>query len=167
MMSFAAAREKVRQILHLGDSPRRTALAFACGVLIAFSPSYGLHTVAVFVLAWAFRLNFLALMAGNLLNNPWTFLPIIAGSMWVGLLVYPVGTTPKIDWTYFGDLMIWDQVQLLWTEFRPYIAPFVIGHILLGLIAAGIGYILVYEAIVRFRKRQGRPADLVTPPPTC
>src|SRR5437879_2121597 len=115
MISVSAVKDKMRQVLHLGDSPKRTALAFALGVFIAFSPTYGLHTAAVFFLAWAFRLNFLAMMAGNLLNNPWTFLPIVGGSMWVGLLVYPVGPAPQVDWTYFGSLMFWDQVRLLWT----------------------------------------------------
>ena len=97
MMPITAIKEKLRQILHLGDSPRRTAVAFAVGVLIAFSPTYGLHTASVFFLTWAFRLNFLAVMAGNLVNNPWTFLPIIAGSMGVGLWLDPVGPAPDID----------------------------------------------------------------------
>jgi uncharacterized protein (DUF2062 family) len=37
-------RALLRQVLHLQESPRRTALAFALGVFIAFSPAYGLHT---------------------------------------------------------------------------------------------------------------------------
>ncbi len=170
MISFAAIREKMRQVLHLGDSPQRTALAFAVGVFIAFSPTYGLHFVTALLCAWAFRLNLLALMAGNLINNPWTVLPIIAGSMGVGLLLDPVGPQPQIDWTYFSSLMLWDQFRLLWTQFRPYLVPFVLGHVLLGAIAAVVGYTIVYQLILRFREHQARThrqAPVAPPPPSC
>ena len=170
MIPLALIKEKLSQILHLGDSPQRTAMAFALGVFIAFSPTYGLHTASVFLFAWAFRLNFLALMAGNIVNNPWTFLPIVAGSMGVGLWLDPVGPQPQIDWPYFNSLMLWDQVRLLWTQFRPYVVPFVVGHVLLGVIAAAVGYFLLYQTIVRFREHHARAHQKVPvapPPPSC
>ena len=167
MIPITAIKEKLRQILHLGDSPHRTALAFAVGVFIAFSPSYGLHFASVLFCAWAFRLNFLALMTGNLINNPWTFLPIVASSMWVGLLLDPVGPQPSINWPYFSSLMLWDQFRLLWTQFRPYLVPFVLGHVFLGTIGAVVGYVLTYQAVVRFREHQARVKHLAPPPPSC
>jgi uncharacterized protein (DUF2062 family) len=170
MTSFAAIREKMRQVLHLGDSPQRTAMAFAVGVFIAFSPTYGLHIASAFLCAWLFRLNLVALMAGTLVNNPWTVLPIIAGSMGVGLLLDPVGPQPQIDWTYFSSLMLWDQFRLLWTQFRPYLVPFVLGHILLGVVAAAGGYIVLYQAILKFRAHQAKAhhqAPVAPPPPSC
>lgn len=170
MIPLTAIREKLRQILHLGDSPQRTAMAFAVGVLIAFSPTYGLHTASAFLFAWAFRLNFLALMAGNLVNNPWTFLPIVAGSMWVGLLLDPVGPQPQIDWAYFNSLMLWDQFQLLWTQFHPYVVPFVLGHVLLGIVGAAAGYFIMYQAILKFREHHAKTHQQVPvapPPPSC
>lgn len=170
MIPLTAIKEKLRQIFHLGDSPQRTAMAFAVGVFIAFSPSYGLHTASVFFCAWAFRLNFLALMAGNLVNNPWTFLPIVAGSMWVGLLLDPVGPSPQIDWTYFKSLMLWDKFRMLWNEFQSYLFPFVLGHLLLGVIAAAVGYLILYQTIVRFREHHARSHEKVPvapPPPSC
>jgi hypothetical protein len=170
MISFAALREKMRQVLHLGDSPQRTALAFAVGVFIAFSPTYGLHFVTTLLCAWFFRLNLVALIAGNLINNPWTVLPIIAGSMGVGLLLDPVGPQPQIDWGYFSSLMLWDQFQLLWTQFRPYLVPFVLGHILLGVVAAAGGYIILHQAILKFRAHHEKTphrAPVAPPPPSC
>ncbi len=155
MIPVTLIKEKFRRILHLGDSPQRTAMAFAAGVFIAFSPTYGLHTASVFLFAWAFRLNFLALMAGTLINNPWTFLPILAGSMWVGLLLDPVGPMPHIDWHDVTLVMLWDQ-------FRPYLVPFVLGHVLLGIVAAVVGYVLIYQAIRKFRERHAK-TSLQTP----
>ena len=70
--SSRSFRALLRQVLHLRESPQRTAAAFALGVFIAFSPAYGLHTVMVVLCTWLFGLNFVALMAGAFLNNPWT-----------------------------------------------------------------------------------------------
>lgn len=168
MIPFTAVKEKIRQILHLGDSPQRTALAFAVGVFIAFSPTYGLHFATALLCAWAFRLNLVAVMAGNLVNNPWTVLPIIGSSMWMGLLLVPVGAPPDIDWNAFTSHMLWDQFRILWNQFHPYLVPFVLGHILLGVVAAIIGYILTYQAVIRFREHQARAHQhLAPPPPSC
>ncbi len=160
MISYNTLKEKFRHILHLGDPPRRTALAFAVGAFIAFTPTYGLHFVTAFLCAWLFRLNLVALIAGTLLNNPWTVLPIIGSSIWVGLLLAPVGQPPNIDWSNFTSQMLWDQLG-------PFVVPFVLGHTILGVVAAVIGYVLAYQAILRFRAHQARTKHLAPPPPSC
>ena len=161
MISWTTMKEKFRQVLHLGDPPERTALAFAVGAFIAFTPTYGLHFVTAVLCAWLFRLNFVALMVGNLLNNPWTVLPIIGSSMWVGLLLVPVGQPPNIDWNDFTFRMLWDQLG-------PFVVPFVLGHTILGIVASIIGYFVAYHAIVRFRAHQARAKQhLAPPPPSC
>ena len=86
MVTIPSFRSLLKQVLHLQESPQRTALAFAIGVFICFSPAYGLHTAMVFFFAWALGLNFLALFAGALLNNPWTVVPILGATNWVGAL---------------------------------------------------------------------------------
>jgi uncharacterized protein (DUF2062 family) len=160
MISYTTLKEKFRHILHLGDPPRRTALAFAVGAFIAFTPTYGLHFVTAFLCAWLLRLNLVALIAGTLVNNPWTVLPIIGSSTWVGLLLAPVGQPPNIDWGNFTFQMLWDQLG-------PFVVPFVLGHTILGIVAAVIGYLLAYQAILRFRAHQARTKHLATPPPSC
>ena len=60
MAKIPSFRSLLKQVLHLHESPQRTALAFAIGVFIGFSPAYGLHTLMVFFFAWALRLNLLA-----------------------------------------------------------------------------------------------------------
>ena len=84
MTSLTDVRALFRQILHLRESPHRTALAFAVGVFIGFSPTYGLHMIMVAFCTWAFGLNFVALMAGAFLNNPWTLVPILGATFWTG-----------------------------------------------------------------------------------
>ncbi len=160
MISYTALKEQFRQVLHLGDLPRRTAMAFAVGAFIAFTPTYGLHTLTALFCAWAFRLNLVAILVGAFINNPWTILPIIGSSIWVGLLVAPVGHPPNIDWSDFTFQMLWDQLG-------PFVVPFVLGHTILGIIAAVISYVLAYQAILRFRAHRARTKHLATPPPSC
>ncbi len=81
---MASFQSLLKQVLHLQESPHRTALAFAVGCGIAFCPLYGFHMVLVGLCTWAFRLNFVALLAGALINNPWTLVPILGATYWTG-----------------------------------------------------------------------------------
>ena len=78
-------RSTFRRLLTLDDPPERTALAFAIGVFIAFSPFLGLHTIMATLVAVLFRFNKIAVFAGTFINNPFlTLVPIIIASYAVG-----------------------------------------------------------------------------------
>jgi len=86
-------RAAFRRLLALDDPPERTALAFAIGVFIAFSPFLGLHTLLATLLAFLFRFNKLAIYTGTFVNNPFlTLVPITFASYGLGahLLGRPV-----------------------------------------------------------------------------
>ncbi len=139
-------RQHLVQILHLRESPRRTALAFAVGVGIAFSPTYGLHTISVFLCAWLFRLNFVALFGGALVNNPWTLAPILGLTFWTGsaMTQRPAVT---FDWNALTLASFYDQIE-------PYLASFIVGGLTLSALFGLLSYPLAYLAIVRYRARQ-------------
>jgi hypothetical protein len=159
-MTWRRIKKTIQHLLHLGDSPQRTALAFSIGVFIAFSPIYGLHTASVFLCAWIFRLNAIAMLAGSFINNPWTVLPILGSTMWLGLLLMPVAAPPAIDWNHF-------TVRLLFEQLQPYILPFVLGGTLMGLIASILSFPLVYVAIQRYRDRQRQKHHIAPPDLSC
>src|SRR5262249_55625303 len=95
-------RRYLRRLLAIEDSPRRTALAFAIGVFLAFSPLLGLHTVLGLAIAFLFGLNRMALLVGLFVNNPWTLIPIYVFAGYIGGLIfgYPGQTTvPHFGWT--------------------------------------------------------------------
>lgn len=148
MSAVASLRRRLHAILHLDEPPRRTALAFAVGISIAFCPLYP-HTLLVLLCAWAFRLNFLALMAGALVNNPWTVVPILGATFWVGVLVMGSPLTGPVDW---------QEVSLtsLYQMAAPYAVPFVVGGLLLSLTGAVLSYPVAYYVIARYRARPGR-----------
>jgi len=163
-MTWSRTKKTAQQILHLGDSPRRTALAFAIGVFIAFSPTYGLHTISVFLCAWAFRLNVVAMLAGSLVNNPWTVLPILGSTMWVGLKLVPIGDPHTLD-SVLHDLVTLIQTAtvrnhfnapILWQQFKPYFISFVVGATALGIVCSLIAYPLVLFGIRRYHETQRR-----------
>ena len=159
MPSLAHIRSSLRQLLHLKESPHRTALAFAVGTFIAFSPTYGFHTLSVLVCAWAFRLNVVALMAGSLINNPWTLVPILGATLWTGVQLTGLSQVPAADW---ADL----SVMAFYTRVKPYAAPFVLGGFVLSTIGAAVSYPIAYMAITAQRGRQTQTGTEQLPPET-
>jgi uncharacterized protein len=159
MPSLDQIRTSLKQLLHLKESPHRTALAFAIGTFIAFSPTYGFHTLSVLFCAWAFRLNAVALMAGSLINNPWTLVPILGATLWTGVQLTGLSHVPSANWADLSMLAFYEQI-------KPYAAPFVLGGFVLSTIGAAISYPIAYMAITvqRGRRTQTEPEQL--PPET-
>src|SRR4029450_13481509 len=74
MLHFSGAlvRRWLDALLHIEDTPERTAAAFALGVFFGFSPLLGLHTVLGLVFAFALNLNPVAVLIGISPTPPWT-----------------------------------------------------------------------------------------------
>jgi uncharacterized protein (DUF2062 family) len=137
-------RALLRQVLHLQEPPHRTALAFALGVFIAFSPAYGLHMVLVVLCTWLFGLNFVALLAGAFVNNPWTVVPILGATYWTGALLLGRTDTPTFTWHDLSFSGIYQQIL-------PYAIPFAFGGFILSVIGALLAYPVAYLLVLRYR----------------
>ena len=83
-------RRVVQVLLHIEDTPHRTALAFGVGILIAFSPFIGIHMGIALIVAFLFRLNRVAILFGTYLNNPWTLAPMYLAGTSLGCLLLGV-----------------------------------------------------------------------------
>ncbi|MDI3464482.1 MAG: hypothetical protein OJF50_003303 [Nitrospira sp.] len=151
-------RALLRQMLHLQESPQRTALAFALGVFIAFSPAYGLHTAMVVLCTWLFGLNFLALFTGALINNPWTIIPILGATYWTGALLLGRTDVPNFDWQDLSFSGIYQQVL-------PYAAPFILGGLVLSALGALLSYPAAYLFFHKHRPSAIKPTTEPLPPP--
>ena len=150
-------RALLRQVLHLQESPQRTALAFALGVFIAFSPAYGLHTLMVVLCTWLFGLNFLALLTGALVNNPWTIIPILGATYWTGALLLGRTDQPSFDWHDLSFSGIYQQVL-------PYAVPFVLGGLVLSVLGALLSYPVAYVFFQKYRSTPTGPTTEPLPP---
>lgn len=156
MVTIGQVRSQLTRLLHLKESPHRTALAFAIGTFIAFSPTYGLHTLSVLFCAWAFRLNAVALMAGSLINNPWTLVPILGATLWTGVQVTGWPEVPSADWAHLSLTAFYEQI-------KPYAVPFFLGGFLLSAIGAAVSYPIAYLMITAHRRRQTHAAGRLPP----
>ncbi len=155
--STRSFRTLVRQVLHLEESPQRTAVAFALGVFIAFSPLYGFHMILVVLSTWLFGLNVVALLAGAFINNPWTVVPILGMTYWTGALLLGRTDTPTFSWE---DL----SLQGLYQQVLPYAVPFVIGGVTLSVLGALLSYPAAYLLIAKYRQASAaRPSEPLPP----
>jgi hypothetical protein len=159
MASLSRVRSHLVTLLHLKETPHRTALAFAVGAFVAFSPTYGLHTLTVLFCAWAFRLNVVALMAGALINNPWTVVPILGATLWTGVQLTGLPAVPPADWTDLSLMAFYEQI-------KPYAAPFVLGGFVLGALGSAVSYPAAYWIITAHRGHQAHGKAGQLPPET-
>src|SRR5437867_10851739 len=71
-------------LLHIEDSPERTAAAFALGVFFGFSPFLGFHTLLAIIVAFLLNMNRVAVLMGVYSNLPWFLAPYYAIATMVG-----------------------------------------------------------------------------------
>jgi hypothetical protein len=151
MLSVDSLRQRLTHVLHLQETPHRTALAFATGVFIAFAPHYLFHTASAAFCAWMFRLNYVAIFLGSFINNPWTLIPILAASLYTGVFLIGESTHPTIEWS---ELTMDNLFDLL----APYLIPFLVGACTLAVLASLIAYPLMRWAITRYRNMTHHPS---------
>jgi len=65
-----AARDRLRRLLHENTEPARLGAAVAVGVVVGCSPFFGLHIGIGLLLAWALRLNKVAVILGAHISTP-------------------------------------------------------------------------------------------------
>jgi uncharacterized protein len=126
--------------------------SFALGLFIAFIPPTPLpvHLVACALLGVSLRLNLPVLIATVFVSNPFTWLPQVAGSLWVGAKLLGLDLMPFLH--AISHRTVWADMSVLWP-------PLLLGALVLGLIAAGCGYVLaqgVWRAHVIYQLRRRR-----------
>jgi uncharacterized protein (DUF2062 family) len=154
-------RSWLEQLLHTHDTPHRTALAYALGVFLGFSPMLGLHTVLGLALAFVFGLNRVAVVLGVYSNLPWLVpayytLATIGGAAVLGVDVQPraleeaMRAVSAASWGEFADLAK-HLAPLMWA----YTLGSTVGAILLALVA----YRVSLAMIVTHRKLMAQRSE--------
>lgn len=134
---------------------KRTSVirAFSLGLLIAFvppTPIVPLHLALCAVFGILFRLNMPVLFTTVFVSNPFTWFPQIIGSIWVGAKLMGLDLMPMVHQLTHQNL--WTHLNQLW-------APLLLGALVLGVLAAILGYFLgqmVWRARIRYRLRRRR-----------
>ena len=145
------------RLLHIHDTPERTAAAFALGIAIGFSPVLGLHTIIGLALAFALNLNRVALLLGIYANLPW-FMPAYYGAT-TALGAWLTGTRMPPDFLQRLNAILalpeWGhRFDALATLLRPLLLPYMLGGTLGCLVLGAVAYPLSLTFIRVRRKRQ-------------
>jgi len=146
---------KAEVLRHVEGSPSRVAAAFGIGVFIAFFPLLGIHTGLALGIALLFRLNKVAILAGAWINNPWTLAPMYSAGTLLGcalLGVAPLSST-GIDWGLKGRAFY----SALAAQLQPLVWPFVVGNLVLGVLAGLVAFLALRQLLVR-RPPQAAPS---------
>lgn len=153
-LTKSAIRRWAERLLHIHDTPERTAKAFAVGVAVGFSPFLGLHTGIGLALAFALNLNRLAVLLGMWVNLPWFIAPFYALATALGAWILgskmPADFLPHLDriWQTPGWLARFDALgQLL----RPLLPAYLLGSSILAVFLGVAAYFLSL-AFLRARK---------------
>ncbi len=131
------------RLLHIHDTPERTARAFAIGVAIGFSPLLGLHTGLGLALAFALNLNRVAVLLGLWMNLPWFIAPFYALATALGGWILgsrmPTDFMPHLEriWQTPGW---WVRFDALGQLLRPLLPAYLLGSSILAAILAIAAY---------------------------
>jgi len=128
----------LRRVLHTSDSPRRTAAAFALGIFLGCSPLLGVHTVLALGLAFALKLNRLAVLSGTFVLNPLTVVPIYGAGTTLGFLLLgrSFEDIPSMDIPWMELFSISNLTSGVSSGLRSYLLPFLLGTTVFGIAAA-------------------------------
>jgi len=158
-LTKTALERWTEKLLHVHDTPERTAAAFAMGVVVGFSPLLGLHTAIGLALAFAFNLNRVAVVVGVYLLLPWFIGPYYAASTALGAWItgarMPPDFVPRLEAIWRTEDW-WGRLVALGNMLRPLLPSYLIGSTILALILGAIAY-YASLAFIRARRRHHPP----------
>ncbi len=155
-LTRALVRRWLDALLHIDDTPKRTAAAFALGVFLGFSPFLGLHTVLAIVLAFFFDFNRVAVLLGVYSNLPWIIGPYYAFVTMAGALMtghrIPPGFRSQLASLFELSLFHGAFWPRLVAVMQPLLWPYTVGSLIGALILAALAYPIAL-AFVESRRR--------------
>jgi uncharacterized protein (DUF2062 family) len=155
-LTRALVRRWLDALLHIDDTPERTAAACALGVFLGFSPFLGLHTVLGILFAFVLNLNRVAVMLGVYSNLPWFLAPYyafvtVAGTKITGHKV-PPSFRAQFGALFEHSLFAAEFWSHLITLLKPLLWPYAVGSTIGAVILAALAYPIAL-AFVTSRRR--------------
>ena len=156
-LTKSLVRRWMGQLLHVDDTPERTAAAFALGVFIGFSPFLGLHTILGIVFAFLLNVNRVAVLLGVYSNLPWIIAPYYA---FVTMVVGAPITNHRIPAGFKSQLVALFAHSLFQSEFwhelgvllRPLLWPYTVGSMIGAVVLAALAYALALGFVTSRRR---------------
>jgi hypothetical protein len=155
MFGSARLRAWLDQLLHTHDTPQRTAAAYAIGVFFGFSPFLGLHTILGLVVAFAFRLNRVAVLLGVYSNLPWILPAYYTLATMLGAAILRYDLPPRLLANLRESLSndSWGEFRHLAGTLAPLLWAYGLGSLLGAVVLAVVAYRGALAMIVSHRRR--------------
>ena len=152
----------ISRLLHLHDTPQRTAAAFALGVFFSFSPFLGLQIVLAMGLAFLANLNRVAVFVGLNANLPWIIAPWYAGTTMLAAAALGVGVPADLRGELAALFSLGMFTRAFWERagglLQPFLAPFLIGPTI-GAALVGLATYPATCALLNRRRRAARAPE--------
>ena len=152
----ALVRRWLDVLLHIADTPERTAAAFALGVFFGFSPFLGLHTLLAIACAFLLDLNRIAVLLGAYSNLPWFIGPYYAIATRAGTAIthhrIPPGFPAQLGALFELSLFQSEFWHSLYRLLHPLLLPYAVGSLIGAMVLAAAAYPLAL-AFVTSRRR--------------
>ena len=155
-LTRALIRRWLGALLHIEDTPERTAAAFALGVFFGFSPFLGFHTILGIVFAFLLNLNRVAVLLGVYSNLPLIIAPYYAFVTMTAANVAghkpPPGFNARLTGLFESSLFHSEFWHQLWGMLRPFLWPYMVGSTMGALVLAAIAYPLALGFVTSRRR---------------
>jgi uncharacterized protein (DUF2062 family) len=149
-----SSRYVVFRLRRLSDTPHAVALGFAIGVFTAVTPFLGTHMVMAALFAWTIGGSVVAALLGTFIGNPITYPLFWYSTYEVGNLMLR-GEAAKQPIDLSGGIFQ-SSLDQLW----PILKPMTLGSIPVGLLLAGLSYLLVRPMVEAYKHRRRRQLEL-------
>lgn len=148
-----------RHIIHPELTPKQVAWSFAIGFSIAWNPFLGLHTGIILLLClFARHLHRPLIFLACFINNPWTLVPMATASAMVGSALMGRGwhvDLSSVRWAEIGwrSFATREGLAQLGVMFKPILWPYLLGGMVLSILALPLGYWVMHRVALKLRAR--------------
>lgn len=160
------------RLRRLPDPPHRIARGIFAGILVSFSPFFGLHFLLAVIVSWIMRGNIIASLLATFFGNPLTFLPIGALSLNTGYFLLGMTGLSKDEMERsLGGMFVdasgdfWDNIRAMFTSdtahwehlsvfFDEVFLPYMVGGIIPGVVFGLLGYYISLPLIIAYKNRR-------------
>lgn len=159
----------IHRLRRLPDTPHKIARGVACGVLVSFTPFFGLHIVLAGALAWLIGGNLLAAILATFFGNPLTFPFIATIALELGQWVLGVqgGVPLREVFTAFSatSVELWENLAAPFTGeaaewgglaafVHQIFLPYLVGGLGPGLLSGLMAYAVTIPLITAHKERR-------------
>lgn len=145
-------RDYIKKFFLIDDTPHKVAGGAALGIFLGIVPGEGV--LATLFLAYIFRLNRLAALAGVLSVNMWTLIFVLPIAATIGGIIFHIDPRTLSESFHHSASLGWEFL-FSWNVFREVAWPLLVGFVVFaGSVAALVYFGLLFLLIKRKNQKE-------------